>query len=346
MTKRKQTKKVTSTPLVIKYLSLAAIALLMLGIAGLSGYYFGFESGQEQTKAQLAQEQAQAKKVIEELQSAAETQVQKSRNEQLGELLKKHEEVAAAEPQPPVAEVATSEVAATHEYENVPPEGPKREATKKATLPKLAIIIDDVAFARDVAAIKALNIPLTLSFLPPNKRHPDSAQLAAKEPFYMLHLPLEAMNFSAEEHHTLYVKDSQQRISERIAELRKIFPKTTYVNNHTGSRFTANEVAMNRLGFALRQEKMHFIDSRTTAETKVPKVMQNFNLPYVARDVFLDHVADVQAIKKQIRRAVEIAKQSGSAIAIGHPRKETLRALRESSDVLREVQLVRIDHYM
>ncbi|MBN2895533.1 MAG: divergent polysaccharide deacetylase family protein [Campylobacterales bacterium] len=338
MTKRRQTKKNPSAPLLIRYLSFGAIGILILALVGLAGYYAGYEWGKEEAKAQMAQEQERTKKLIEELQNAAELKAQKSRSERLSELLKTHEEAVAPKQQ---------EVMATHEYDNVPPEGPKREPSKKAkTLPKLAIIIDDVAFAHDVAAIKALKIPLTMSFLPPNERHPDSAQLAQRESFYMLHLPLEAMRFSAEERHTLYVKDSQQRISERIAQLRTLFPKATYVNNHTGSRFTANEVAMNRLVFALRQHKMHFIDSRTTAETKVPKVMHNFNLPYIGRDVFLDHVANVSEIKKQIRRAVEIAKQSGSAIAIGHPRKETLQALRDSSAMLREVELVRIDDYM
>lgn len=346
MTKRRQTKKSASAPILIRYLSFGAIGMLVLALVGLAGYYAGYEGAKAETKAQMAQEQARTKKLIEELQNAAELKAQKSRNERLSELLKTHEEAASKQQHEEVAS-KQQEVTATHEYENVPPEGPKREPSKKAkTLPKLAIIIDDVAFAHDVAAIKALKIPVTMSFLPPNERHPDSAQLAEREPFYMLHLPLEAMRYTAEERHTLYVKDTQQRISDRIAELRTLFPKATYVNNHTGSRFTANEVAMNRLVFALRQHKMHFIDSRTTAETKVPKVMHNFNLPYVGRDVFLDHVANVSEIKKQIRRAVEIAKQSGSAIAIGHPRKETLQALKESSAILREVELVRIDDYM
>ncbi|MEA3522342.1 MAG: divergent polysaccharide deacetylase family protein, partial [Campylobacterota bacterium] len=208
------------------------------------------------------------------------------------------------------------------------------------------IIIDDVSFKRDVRRIKALDIPLTMSFLPPNKRHPDSAKLASKEPYYMVHIPLEAMSFNATESNTLYTKDSQQHIMKRINEIKRLFPKVKYINNHTGSKFTANEIAMNRLMFALRKKNMMFIDSRTTAETKVPRVMKNYGLPYIARDVFLDHVADVAEIKKQIKKAIAVAKRSGSAIAIGHPRTDTLQAIRESKHLFKGVELVGINDYL
>jgi polysaccharide deacetylase 2 family uncharacterized protein YibQ len=237
---------------------------------------------------------------------------------------------------------------AAHEYASdnakvLPPEGPVRPKKIVASRPKLAIIIDDVSFANDVRRIKSLALPLTMSFLPPSKNHPDSAKLAAKEPFYMVHLPLEAKNFSATEPSTLYVASSYREVAERIREIKKNFPKVTYVNNHTGSTFTADERAMNRLITVLREEKIGFIDSRTTAETKVPKVMQNFGMPYVARDVFLDHNPDLHAIKKQIKRAISIAKKHGSAIAIGHPHKKTLQALAESKGLLDDVKLVRVD---
>jgi polysaccharide deacetylase 2 family uncharacterized protein YibQ len=74
--------------------------------------------------------------------------------------------------------------------------------------------------------------------------------------------------------------------------------------------------------------------------------MKNYGLAYIARDVFLDHEADVHEIKKQIKRAIAIAKRSGSAIAIGHPRPETLQAIRESKYLFKEVKLVGINDYL
>ena len=99
-----------------------------------------------------------------------------------------------------------------------------------------------------------------MSFLPPTSNHPDSAKLAAKETYYMVHLPMEAKNFSSPEPSTLDTQDSQQQILERIGEIKQLFPKVKHINNHTGSTFTSDEIAMNRLVFALRKEKIGFID--------------------------------------------------------------------------------------
>jgi polysaccharide deacetylase 2 family uncharacterized protein YibQ len=182
-----------------------------------------------------------------------------------------------------------------------------------------------------------------MAFLPPNRFHPDSARLAAKEPYYMVHLPMEAQNFGRPEPITLLVDDSEEKIIERIEKIKELFPKVRYINNHTGSKFTSDEQAMNRLVYALKKEKISFIDSRTTAKTKVPQVMKNFGLPYIGRDIFLDHDPDVNSVKRQIKRAVKIAKSHGLSVVIGHPHKKTLQALRESKELLQSVELVRID---
>ena len=64
---------------------------------------------------------------------------------------------------------------------------------------------------------------------------------------------------------------------------------------------------------------------------------------YLSRDVFLDDQDGVGNVKKQIKEAVDKAKRYGSAIAIGHPRKDTIKALQESKELLGQVKLVGID---
>ncbi|HED6149274.1 TPA: divergent polysaccharide deacetylase family protein, partial [Campylobacter coli] len=44
--------------------------------------------------------------------------------------------------------------------------------------------------------------------------------------------------------------------------------------------------------------------------------------------------------KNQLIEAVRLAKQKGFAIAIGHPRKNTFKALEQSKDLLKSVELV------
>lgn len=238
---------------------------------------------------------------------------------------------------------------ASHEYEQAPPQPQPREkaaepvAEKAGAKPMVAIIFDDVSFSHDVRNIKALDMTVTMSFLPPSKRHPDSAKLAASEPFYMVHFPLEALSFASEEPETLHVGDSEEHIEERVRQIKTLFPKALFVNNHTGSKFTADEPSMEKLVYALDREGMTFVDSRTTSETAVPALMKSLHRSYIGRDVFLDHDPDVEEIKKEVKRAVKIAKKYGYAIVIGHPHKKTLQGLRESRDVLSQVQLVQMD---
>ncbi|MEA3373120.1 MAG: divergent polysaccharide deacetylase family protein [Campylobacterota bacterium] len=333
MSKRKSSRKHgADQSQLVTIISYIVIVLVLLIAATGAGYYFGYSDGKREVTAHHAKERAATKKMILKLQEATRKKAVISTPELKKKLhtVLKHDKKKEAK-------------LATHEYKALPPKGPKRPSKLTTELPKLAIIIDDVSFSRDVKLIKALNIPMTMSFLPPSKNHPDSAKLAAKEPFYMVHLPLEAKNFSASEPSTLYVAASQREILQRIREIKQQFPHVKYINNHTGSTFTSNEIAMNRLIFALRKENIGFIDSRTTAATKVPLVMKNFGMPYVARDVFLDHDPEVKEIKRQIKRAVAIANKHGSAIAIGHPHKKTLQAIAESKDVLSRVKLVRVD---
>lgn len=326
MAKRKKTtKKKKSSSALLRYIvwSLTIIALVLTSI--IVGYYLGVNNVKIKT---IVKE----KVIVKEKKMSKIPKPPVSVNKRLQEVLKKE---------------TKNYVSAAHEIDDEalanPPKSKPRKIEVYTSKPKLAIIIDDVSTASQVRAIKSLHLNVTMSFLPPRAARPNSAKLASHEKFYMVHLPMEAMHFSAEEPHTLRITDSQQKISARIKTIKKLFPKVAYINNHTGSKFTANEGAMNRLIFALNSNGIHFIDSRTTAKTMAPKVLKNFGLKYVARDIFLDHHMDKPYILKQIKKAIAVAKAHGSAIVIGHPHKNTLQALYESKKLLKAVDLVQIN---
>lgn len=336
MTKRKSSQnRAKRQARLVAIISYSVAFLIIVTIAVGAGYYFGFQEGKAHTEKAYAMEREATKEMISKLQKATmippETTTPALTKRLQGVLERDQQKYSAA-----------------HEYTNEEEvEKPvERPIKHTVALPKLAIIIDDVAFKRDVRLIKSLNLPVTMSFLPPSPNHPDSAKLAAHEPYYMVHLPMEAKNFSAEEPSTLRTENTQYEILQRIAAIKQEFPKAEFINNHTGSTFTSDERAMNRLVFALNKYGIRFIDSRTTAETKVPTVMQNYGMPYLARDVFLDHHPDVDSVKQQIKRAIDVAKKHGSAIAICHPHKKTLEALMQSKQLFNEVELVRIDRLM
>jgi polysaccharide deacetylase 2 family uncharacterized protein YibQ len=208
--------------------------------------------------------------------------------------------------------------------------------------PKLAIIIDDIAFGYQIRKLKKVGLPLTLSFFPPSKIHPKTPQYAKKLPFYMIHLPMEAKNFFSTEEHTLTVNMSEREIEQYIRHLRNIFPKAKFINNHTGSRFTSDLNAMERLIGILRKYNFTFVDSRTTPETKMPQIAKELNITYLGRDIFLDNKQTVSYIKGQLKKAVKIAKKRGYAIAIGHPHPKTIEALKSSKNILKSVKVVYI----
>ena len=346
--RKKRTSKNSSSALTYVAWTLAIVALLLSSL--IVGYYIGYEGAKEEIVTKKIRKDKKKQEMLNKLERESERKV--SVNNRLKEVLKKdvkkehivEKEETIKEQVIKEAKKIITHIGASHEYDSLHlPKPPKREIVRTSTKPKLAIIMDDVSVRSHVNAIKSLNLPITMSFLPPSKFRPNSAILASKENFYMVHLPMEAKSFTKEEPFTLRVSDSQQEISQRVGKIKKLFPNVKYINNHTGSKFTSNELAVNKLIYALKKEDINFIDSRTIASTKVPNVMKNYGKKYMARDVFLDHEMDKAYIKKQIKQAVKIAKLHGTAIAIGHPHVNTIMALRESKKMFKDVELVLID---
>lgn len=331
MAKRK-TNKTGNSSKILEYIAwiLAVVALILSSLV--AGYYFGFQDAKAEFNKTKDKEKEQRLALIKKIESSVDEVKEKSVSARLKEVLKKDT----------VTYISASHELDDNSFVNEEKE-PEREMKHTAAKAKLSIIIDDVGTKSQVEAIKKINLPLTMSFLPPSKYRPNTPTLAAKEKFYMVHLPMEAQNFSAEEPITLRVHDSQSVVSSRIQEIKEYFPKVEYINNHTGSKFTSDEVAMNRLIFALNTNKIHFVDSRTTSETMAPKVLKNFGLKYVSRDVFLDHEMEKEYVVEQIKKAIKVAKAHGTAIAIGHPHKNTLEAIYESKKLFKDVDLVYVD---
>lgn len=217
-----------------------------------------------------------------------------------------------------------------------------RKALPAGSRAKLAIIIDDVGTGEQAQKIAALPVRVTPSIFPPEYQRKDTRSLARGFEHYAIHLPMEASsakNNSA----TLRASDNYEKLRGVIAKLRADFPNAKFINNHTGSKFTADERAMQNLLRAMNEHGFLFIDSRTSPATKAKTAMNGLGMRYVHRDVFLDNQNSVAAVRKKLREAVTLAKKQGYAIAIGHPKSSTLRALANSADILGEVDLVYLD---
>jgi len=183
-----------------------------------------------------------------------------------------------------------------------------------------------------------------MSFLPPTKEHPNSAKIAQDLQPYMIHFPLQATSaFKNFEENTLNITDSYKTIENRVKQLRKWYPKAVYTNNHTGSAFTSNFEAMDKLFRALKKYNFIFVDSKTSVNSLAKELSVKHKVPYIVRDIFLDNDRNFTYIQNQLKLAIKTAKKQGYAIAIGHPYDITLKVLKESKHLLKEVEPVFIN---
>lgn len=209
--------------------------------------------------------------------------------------------------------------------------------------PQLAIIIDDISTLEQLKKIQKIPLKLTPSIFPLSKATPSAKQIAEATPFFMIHLPLEAIKFYQKGYDWLLVSDSKEKIKEKVAKVKRDFPNLTYLNNHTGSKFTQNYKAMSYLLDALNQHQITFVDSKTIHTSKTASYFENNPTaslnpcqkpPFLVRDIFLDNELNVFKITQALLQSIKIAKLQGYAIAIGHPHKETILALMNAREYL------------
>lgn len=197
---------------------------------------------------------------------------------------------------------------------------------------RLAIILDDVGTDRAVAdVIFALPYPLTLSVLPNRPHSVDIAEEAHRRGYQvMLHLPMQSVGNGKAEPQELRRGMGANELAALVDEFLRAVPEVTGVNNHQGSESTADAALMKALMPVLRERRLFYIDSRTTKETVAYEAAREAGVRCASRNVpFLDDVPGTSAVRKQLELALHGAKETGEAVAIGHPHATTLAALKE-----------------
>ena len=198
--------------------------------------------------------------------------------------------------------------------------------------PLVTIIMDDLGRSLYTAeALLALPQAVTFAIIPGEAQAVQVAELAyAGDREVMLHTPMEPQGYPAVNpgEDALFVEYSDQEIRRRLDEFLAYLPHVTGINNHMGSRFTEDARALTPVMKSLQEKGLFFVDSRTTGRTLAAETARRYNVPTMERDVFLDNVAEVDAIVTQILKLEAKARKQGMAIGICHPYPETLEALR------------------
>ncbi len=212
-------------------------------------------------------------------------------------------------------------------------------------VPMIAIIIDDMGVdQRRTAEVFKLPGPLTGSFLSYARNLHEQVQSAhAAGLELMLHMPMEPMGSGYDPGpDVLLASMTENEIRQRLQQSLASFDGYVGINNHMGSKFTSCGNCMKVVSKELKSSELIFIDSLTSGKSVAAKMAEAAQVPNLTRDVFLDDSPKSADIAHQLKRLENIARKSGHAIAIGHPRDTTIKALQQWIPSLKDkgIQLV------
>jgi len=195
----------------------------------------------------------------------------------------------------------------------------------------ISIIIDDLG-NQLAAGERAVKLPgaLTYAFLPHLPHSPRLAELAnGQHKEVMLHLPMEADSGKLLGPGGLTQIMSEQQFKNEMRRSINAVPHVRGFNNHMGSLLTKNPQRMAWvMQMAMFRDDLYFVDSRTTSDSVALQEAEKRGIRGAKRDVFLDYEKDNEEIvRHQLKLLIERARKKGTALAIGHPYRDTLKVL-------------------
>jgi len=208
--------------------------------------------------------------------------------------------------------------------------------------PMLAIIIDDFGYNYGpvVRRLLDLDIPLTVSILP-GLRRSERIEREARERGHgvFLHLPMEPVDYP---HHdpgpgALFTGMAPDSILEILDRHAAGFRGLDGLNNHMGSRACRDPELIAPLLEWAAQRRLVVVDSWTHPRSRLHELAVERGLSSLAADLFLDGMEENEAgVTENLLALMEIARQRGWALGIGHPRSETLAVLEKTIPRLRD----------
>ncbi len=204
----------------------------------------------------------------------------------------------------------------------------------------IGLIIDDFGYRNDHISNGFLELPgkLTYAIIPGHQY----SQLFSKKAYdagyeIIVHMPMENIGKTyGEEEYVLMSYFQDDEIKGRINKAFEHLPESIGLNNHQGSRGTADSRVMTLLANEIKSNKKFFIDSRTASNSLAESTMRKYGVPTNKRDIFLDNELDEEKIKIQLLKLAEASEEKGIAIGIGHVKPQTLNVLVKEIPVLQK----------
>ncbi len=197
--------------------------------------------------------------------------------------------------------------------------------------PKIAIVIDDIGYVvDDLSLLRQLGNQVTYAILPHlsySRFFGELSQETGAE--VILHLPLQSENGTIPGPGLITDHMPEDYVREILNHNLESVPYHVGMNNHMGSRGTADPALMKIILKELKKKRLFFLDSFTTSESVGIPVAKTMGVPVLKRDIFLDNIDAQEAVREKVRELAVIARQNGYAIGIGHYRYNTLKVLNE-----------------
>ncbi|HHF6614853.1 TPA: divergent polysaccharide deacetylase family protein [Haemophilus influenzae] len=208
---------------------------------------------------------------------------------------------------------------------------------------KLAIVIDDVGYhLKEDAAIFAMPREISVAIIPaaPYARaRNQEAKSQGRD--ILIHMPMQPVSAVKIEDGGLHLGMSEAQVNDRVNTAKNIVRDAIGMNNHMGSAATADPQLMTYLMTALQEKHLFFLDSRTIGKSVAGKIAKEQGVRSLDRHIFLDDSNEFADVQRQFKAAIHYARKHGSAIAIGHPRQNTIAVLQAGLRNLPEdIQLV------
>ncbi|MNI44441.1 Divergent polysaccharide deacetylase [compost metagenome] len=189
-----------------------------------------------------------------------------------------------------------------------------------------------------------------MPFLPTTKR---DAQLAHEKGHdVLLHLPMQPVKGKSSwlGPGAITTDLSDAEILKRVTEAIDDVPFAVGINNHMGSKATADERVINIILKVCKERGLFFLDSRTTDKSVIGKIAKQLNVPSTENDLFLDDVYTVEHISKQMDKLNKLLKARSTMVAIGHvgpSGKKTAQVIKSSIPTMqRHAQFISISEML
>jgi polysaccharide deacetylase 2 family uncharacterized protein YibQ len=221
------------------------------------------------------------------------------------------------EEKPDIVESVESAGQTDEQVREVPEEIPSES---KPTAVYLAVVIDDAGYSlSNLEPFLRYPGPLTIAILPHLTYSVESAENARKAgKDVILHCPMEPLGDEDPGPGAILVEHDKEKIQSLLEAAFQSVPEAVGMNNHMGSRVMQDSRVMETIMSDLKSRKKFFLDSRTVPNSMAEFYASRYGVSFLERNIFLDNDNQLNAIRKQFLEGVELAKNQGYAILIGH----------------------------